>query len=555
MVNSEFGVDRKILLWIIYSTKNNTHCAGVEKSSMVKPREPTVREKIQKLRELREQAKLGGGKKRIEEQHKKGKLTARERVELLLDPNTFVELDPYVVHICTDFDMAKRRIPGDGVVTGCGTIDGRLVYVFSQDFTVFGGSLGEMFAKKVCKIMDLAAKTGAPVIGINDSGGARIQEGVASLAGYGDIFFRNVLSSGVIPQISIIMGPCAGGAVYSPALTDFVVMVDKTSHMFITGPEVIKTVLGQEVSFEELGGARVHSQTSGVAHFIASNEEEGINIIKKLFSFLPSNNMEDSPVAEVGDDPNRIDEHLAEIIPDDPDKPYDIKEIILSVVDNRDFLEVQPLWAPNIVVGFARLNGRSVGIVANQPRYFAGALDINSSTKGGRFVRFCDCFNIPVVTFVDVPGFLPGVDQEHGGIIRHGSKLLYAYCEATVPKITVIVRKAYGGAYDVMGSKHSGADINYAWPTSEIAVMGPDGAINIIFRKEISTAKDPKAKHEELVTEYRQKFANPYITAQKAYIDDVIEPAHTRSKLITALEMLITKRESRPGKKHANIPL
>jgi len=522
---------------------------------MAKSREPTVKEKIQRLRELREQAKLGGGKERIEEQHKKGKLTARERIELLLDPNSFVELDPYVVHICTDFGMAQRKIPGDGVVTGYGTIDGRLVYVFSQDFTVFGGSLGEMFAKKVCKIMDLSMKTGAPVIGINDSGGARIQEGVASLAGYGDIFFRNVLASGVVPQISAIMGPCAGGAVYSPALTDFIVMVDKTSHMFITGPEVIKTVLGQEVTFEDLGGAMVHSQTSGVAHFLASNEDEGLAIIKKLLSYLPSNNMEDPPVVETGDDPNRIDEHLAEIIPDDPDKPYDVKEIILGVVDNGDFLEVQPLWAPNIVIGFARFNGRSVGIVANQPKYFAGALDIQSSTKAGRFVRFCDCFNIPVVTFVDVPGFLPGVDQEHGGIIRHGSKLLYAYCEATVPKITLILRKAYGGAYDVMGSKHSGGDINYAWPTAEIAVMGPEGAINIIFRKEIATAKDPKQKRKELVSEYRQKFANPYITAQKAYIDDVIEPAHTRPKLITALEMLVTKREPRPSKKHANIPL
>jgi len=522
---------------------------------MTESRERTVKEKIQKLRELREQTKLGGGKERIEEQHKKGKLTARERIDLLLDPNTFVELDPYVVHICSDFGMDERKIPGDGVVTGYGTIDGRLVYVFSQDFTVFGGSLGEMFAKKVCKIMDLAMKTGAPVIGINDSGGARIQEGVASLAGYGDIFFRNVLSSGVVPQISAIMGPCAGGAVYSPALTDFIVMVDKTSHMFITGPEVIKTVLGQEVTFEDLGGAMVHSQTSGVAHFLASNEEEGIAIIKKLLSYLPSNNMEDPPVAEPTDDPNRIDEHLAEIIPDDPDKPYDVKEIISSVVDNSDFLEVHPLWAPNIVIGFARLNGRPVGIVANQPKYFAGALDIQSSTKAGRFVRFCDCFNIPVVTFVDVPGFLPGVDQEHGGIIRHGSKLLYAYIEATVPKITLILRKAYGGAYDVMGSKHSGGDINYAWPTAEIAVMGPEGAINIIFRKEITSAKDPKQKRKELVGGYRQKFANPYITAQKAYIDDVIEPAHTRPKLITALEMLVTKREPRPSKKHANIPL
>jgi acetyl-CoA carboxylase carboxyltransferase component len=522
---------------------------------MPQSKEPTVKKKIQKLRELHEKAKLGGGKERIEEQHKRGKLTARERIDLLLDPNSFVELDPYVTHICTDFDMAEKKILGDGVVTGFGTIDGRLVYVFSQDFTVFGGSLGEMFAKKVCKIMDLAMKTGAPVIGINDSGGARIQEGVASLAGYGDIFFRNVLASGVIPQISIIMGPCAGGAVYSPALTDFIIMVDKTSHMFITGPEVIKTVLGQEVSFEDLGGAMVHSQTSGVAHFMASNEEEGIALIKKLLSYLPSNNMEDPPAIEPQDDPNRIDEHLAEIIPDDPDKPYDVREIILRVIDNGDFFEIQPLWAPNIVIGFARLNGRPVGIVANQPKSYAGTLDIQSSTKAGRFVRFCDCFNIPVITFVDVPGFLPGIDQEHGGIIRHGSKLLYAYIEATVPKITLILRKAYGGAYDVMGSKHSGGDINYAWPTAEIAVMGPEGAINIIFRKELATAKNPKQKRMELVSEYREKFANPYITAQKAYIDDVIEPVHTRAKLISALEMLVTKREPRPSKKHANIPL
>lgn len=524
-------------------------------SDMVKAKEPTVEDKIQKLRQIRDQAKLGGGKERIEEQHKRGKLTARERIEHLVDPNTFVELDPFVVHICHDFGMDEKLVPGDGVVTGYGTIDGRLVYIFSQDFTVFGGSLGEMFAKKVCKVMDLAMKSGAPVIGINDSGGARIQEGVASLAGYGDIFFRNVLASGVVPQISAIMGPCAGGAVYSPALTDFIIMVDRTSHMFITGPEVIKTVLAQEVSFEELGGARVHNQTSGVAHFAANNEEEGINIIKKLFGYLPSNNMEDPPTVETGDDPNRTDEHLADIIPDDPDKPYDMKEIILNVVDNADFLEVQPLWAPNIIIGFARLNGRSVGIVANQPRYYAGALDIQSSTKAGRFVRFCDCFNIPVITFVDVPGFLPGIDQEHGGIIRHGSKLLYAYIEATVPKITVITRKAYGGAYDVMGSKHSGGDINYAWPTAEIAVMGPEGAINIIFRKEIAAAKDAKEKRVELAREYREKFSNPYIAAQKAYIDDVIEPAHTRPRLISALEMLITKREPRPSKKHANIPL
>ena len=518
-------------------------------------KEPTVDEKINHLRELNNQAKLGGGQKRIEEQHAKGKRTARERIDLLLDPESFNELDRFVVHQCTEFGIGDKKIPGDGVVTGYGTIDGRLVYVFSQDFTVFGGSLGEMFAKKVCKLMDLALKTGAPVIGLNDSGGARIQEGVASLAGYGDIFFRNVISSGVVPQISAILGPCAGGAVYSPALTDFIIMVDKTSHMFITGPDVVKTVLGQEVSFEELGGAMVHSSTSGVTHLIAKDEEQCVQIIKKLLSYLPSNYLEDPPVVEAGDDPNRTDENLAKVLPDDPDKPYDVKEIINRIVDNGEFFEIQALWAQNIVIGFARLNGKTVGIVANQPAHYSGALDINSSMKAGRFVRFCDSFNIPIITFVDVPGFLPGIEQEHGGIIKHGSKLLYAYCEATVPKITVIVRKDYGGAYDVMGSKHSGADINYAWPTAEIAVMGPHGAINIIFRKEIAEAKDPKQKHNELVTEYRQKFASPYIAAQKGYVDEVIEPAVTRPKLISALESLATKREPRPSRKHSNLPL
>jgi propionyl-CoA carboxylase beta chain len=518
-------------------------------------KEAKVEEKIIRLRELNDRARLGGGQKRIEEQHTKGKLTARERIELLLDPGSFNELDQFVVHQCTEFGMNEKKIPGDGVVTGYGTVDGRLVYVFSQDFTVFGGSLGEMFAKKVCKLMDLAMKTGAPVIGLNDSGGARIQEGVASLAGYGDIFFRNVISSGVVPQISAVMGPCAGGAVYSPALTDFIIMVDKTSHMFITGPDVVKTVLGQEVTFEELGGAMVHSQASGVAHFIAKDEEHCIQIIKKLLSYLPSNYLEDPPVVDTGDDPNRVDESLAKIVPDDPDKPYDVKEIILRTVDKGEFFEIQPLWAKNIVIGLARLNGKTVGIVANQPAHYAGALDIDSSMKAGRFVRFCDAFNIPIVTFVDVPGFLPGVEQEHGGIIKHGSKLLYAYCEATVPKITVILRKDYGGAYDVMGSKHSGADINYAWPTAEIAVMGPHGAINIIFRKEITEAKDPERKRKELVSEYRQKFASPYIAAQKGYIDEVIEPAQTRPKLISALESLATKREVRPSRKHSNIPL
>ncbi len=518
-------------------------------------KEPSVEEKIKRLAELDQNARLGGGQKRIEEQHAKGKLAARERIELLLDPGSFNEIDRFVVHQCTEFGIAERKYLGDGVVTGYGTIDGRLVYVFSQDFTVFGGSLGEMFAKKVCKIMDLALKTGAPVIGLNDSGGARIQEGVASLAGYGDIFFRNVISSGVIPQISAVMGPCAGGAVYSPAMTDFIIMVDKTSHMFITGPDVVKAALGQDVTFEELGGAMIHSQTSGVAQFIAKDEDHCIEIIRKLLSYLPSNYLEDPPAVEPTDDPNQTDETLAGILPDDPDKPYDVKEIIFKVVDTGEFFEIQPLWAQNIVIGFARLNGRTIGIVANQPAHYAGALDINSSMKAGRFIRFCDCFNIPIVTFVDVPGFLPGVEQEHGGIIKHGSKLLYAYCEATVPKITTILRKDYGGAYDVMGSKHSGADINYAWPTAEIAVMGPHGAINIIFRKEIAEAKDPQQKRMGLVSEYRQKFANPYIAAQKGYIDEVIEPAETRPKLISALESLVTKRESRPTRKHGNIPL
>jgi propionyl-CoA carboxylase beta chain len=522
---------------------------------LVTVKEPSVDEKIKRLRELDEQAKLGGGQKRIEEQHSKGKLTARERIELLLDSGSFNELDRFVVHQCTEFGISEKKFLGDGVVTGYGTIDGRLVYVFSQDFTVFGGSLGEMFAKKACKLMDLALKTGAPVIGLNDSGGARIQEGVASLAGYGDIFFRNVITSGVIPQISAIMGPCAGGAVYSPALTDFIIMVDKTSHMFITGPDVVKAALGQEVTFEELGGAMVHSQTSGVAHFIAKDEQQCIQIIKKLLSYLPSNYLEDPPTTQPTDDPNRTDETLAHIIPDDPDKPYDVKEIITRIIDNGEFFEIQPLWAQNIVIGFARLNGKTAGIVANQPAHYAGALDINSSMKAGRFIRFCDCFNIPIVTFVDVPGFLPGSEQEHDGIIKHGSKLLYAYCEATVAKITVILRKDYGGAYDVMGSKHSGADINYAWPTAEIAVMGPHGAINIIFRKEIAEATDPEQKRTELVSEYRQKFASPYIAAQKGYVDEVIEPAQTRPKLISALESLATKREPRPSRKHGNVPL
>ncbi|MFQ5762172.1 MAG: acyl-CoA carboxylase subunit beta, partial [Candidatus Bathyarchaeia archaeon] len=498
----------------------------------------TVKEKIDELRSLREKAKLGGGSKRIDEQHAAGKLTARERLELLLDPGSFIETDAFAVHRVTDFGMADKRVLGDGVVTGNGTIDGRPVYVFAHDFTVFGGSLGETFARKVCKTMDAALKAGAPVIGLNDSGGARIQEGVVSLGGYGDIFFRNVIASGVIPQISAVMGPCAGGAVYSPAMTDFIIMVKDKSHMFITGPQVIKTVLKEDVTFEELGGAMVHWQTSGVAHFVTENEEECLELIRKLLSYIPQNNLEDPPIIKTEDDPNREDPHLAGVIPDDPTKAYDIRDVITSIVDNGEFLEIQPFLAANIVIGFARLNGRSVGVVGNQPKYLAGSLDINASVKAGRFVRFCDAFNIPLVTFVDVPGYMPGVDQEHGGIIRHGSKLLYAYCEATVPKLTVITRKAYGGAYDVMSSKHSRADVNFAWPSAEIAVMGPEGAINIVFRRELTEAADPEAKARELTQMYRRKFASPYVAAEHGYIDEVIEPQETRRKLITALERL-----------------
>ncbi|MFQ6061033.1 MAG: acyl-CoA carboxylase subunit beta [Thermoplasmata archaeon] len=515
----------------------------------------STQDKIKELREKRKQAKLGGGKERIEAQHKKGKLTARERLELLLDPGTFKELDVFVTHRISDFGMDKKKFLGDGVVTGYGRIDGRLVYVFSQDFTVFGGSLGEMFAEKVCKVMDLAMRNGAPLIGLNDSGGARIQEGVLSLGGYAEIFFRNVLASGVIPQISAIMGPCAGGAVYSPAMTDFILMVKGTSHMFITGPEVIRAVTGEEVTFEQLGGAMSHNQKSGVAHFAAENEEHCIELIKTLLSYLPQNNLDDPPRIETGDDPNRMDEELTKIVPAESDKPYDMKEVILRVIDNGEFLEIHEHWARNIVVGFARLDGYSVGVVGNQPKVLAGTLDIESSTKAARFVRFCDAFNIPLLTFVDVPGFLPGTSQEYGGIIRNGAKLLYAYCEATVPKMTVITRKAYGGAYDVMCSKHIRADINFAWPSAELAVMGPDGAVNIIFRKEIKEAKDPEKKAKELVAEYRSRFANPYIAAQMGYIDDIIEPQETRPRLIDALHTLFNKRESRPAKKHGNIPL
>jgi acetyl-CoA carboxylase carboxyltransferase component len=511
--------------------------------------------KIRRLRELRQQAQLGGGQDRIDAQHARGKLTARERVQLLVDPGSFRELDIFVTHRTTGFGLEDKRYLSDSVVTGWGTVDGRLIYVFSQDFTVFGGSLGEVHAEKICKIMDLAMKNGAPVIGMNDSGGARIQEGVVSLGAYADIFLRNTLASGVIPQISAIMGPCAGGAVYSPAITDFTIMVEGSSYMFITGPDVVKTVTREEVTFDELGGARAHNTISGVAHFAADDEEDCAQIIRQLLSYMPQNNMEDPPLTTPTDDPQRMDEELDTIVPDSPTKPYDMKEIIRHVVDNGEFLEVQQHWAQNIIVGFARLNGRSVGIVAQEPAVLAGVLDINASDKAARFVRFCDCFNIPIITFVDVPGFLPGVSQEHGGIIRHGAKLLYAYCEATVPKITIITRKAYGGAYVVMSSKHIRGDISYAWPSAEIAVMGPEGAVNIIFRKDIAEAEDPVAKRDALGEDYREKFAHPYVAASRGYIDDVIEPRETRPRLIEALETLQAKRDRNPAKKHGNIPL
>lgn len=514
-----------------------------------------LQENLKELKNRNDEALQGGGPERIKRQHEAGKLTARERIELLMDPGSFIELDRLKTHRCTDFDMQKNKTPGDGVVTGYGAVDGRQVFVFSQDFTVFGGSLSGAFAEKVAKVMDLAMKTGCPVVGINDSGGARIQEGVVSLAGYAEIFLRNVKSSGVIPQISAIMGPCAGGAVYSPAMTDFIFMVENSSYMFITGPEVIRTVTNEEVTMQQLGGAETHNSRSGVAHFSSPNERESIHLIRELLSFLPSNNMEDPPFYANGDDPNRRDEKLNTLVPDNPSKPYDIKDLIKTVVDENYFLEVQKDFARNIVVGFARLGGRTVGIVANQPAYLAGVLDIDAATKGGRFVRFCDCFNIPIVTFVDVPGFLPGTSQEYGGIIRHGAKLLYAYCEATVPLISIITRKAYGGAYVVMSSKTIGGDINWAYPTAEIAVMGPDGAVNIIFRDAIQKAKDPQAERERLVNDYRQKFANPFKAAELGYIDEVIMPADTRSHLIRALTMLQNKREKNPPKKHGNIPL
>ncbi len=514
-----------------------------------------IEEKLEELKRRIETVQAGGGAERIKKQHAKGKLTARERLDRLFDEGSFIEVDQFVRHRCTEFGMEKVEAPGEGVVTGYGTIDGRLVYAFAQDFTVIGGTLGEMHAAKVCKVMDLAVKTGAPLVGLNDSGGARIQEGVDALNGYGNIFYRNTLASGVIPQISVIMGPSAGGAVYSPALTDFVFMVDKVSQMFITGPQVIKAVTGEEVSFEELGGAMTHNRVSGVAHFFAETEEQCLALVRQLLSYLPSNNLEDPPVKEPVDDINRCEENLLAVVPTDSNKPYEVREIITAVVDSGEFLEVQPYFAQNMVVGFARLNGRPVGILANQPRVLAGCLDINASDKAARFVRFCDAFNIPLLTFVDTPGYLPGTDQEYGGIIRHGAKLLYAYSEATVPKITVVLRKAYGGAYLAMCSRSLGADQAFAWPTAEIAVMGPEGAANIIFRREIQESDDPPSKRQEKVQEYRDKFTNPYVAAGRGYIDAVIDPRETRPRLIMALMALASKRETRPAKKHGNIPV
>ncbi|MEE9251784.1 MAG: carboxyl transferase domain-containing protein [Thermodesulfobacteriota bacterium] len=514
-----------------------------------------MKDKIEELKDKEKEAEIGGGQARIDRQHKLGKLTARERIDLLLDKGTFVEMDKFVVHRCTDFGMEDKKFLGDGVVTGYGKVNDRLVFAFAQDFTVFGGSLGMVHAKKICKIMDRALEVGAPVIGLNDSGGARIQEGVESLAGYADIFLRNVLSSGVIPQISAIMGPCAGGAVYSPTMTDFIVMVKGNSYMFITGPDVIKQVTHEEVTLEELGGAMVHNSTSGVAHFAAEDGHQCLEMVRELLGFLPSNNMEDPPRIAFDDPVDRRESALRGIVPENPNKPYDIKDVVRLVVDDGYFFEVHEHFAQNIVVGFARLAGGSVGIVGNQPNVLAGCLDIDASLKGGRFVRFCDCFNIPLLTFVDVPGFLPGTAQEWGGIIKHGAKLLYAYCESTVPRVTVITRKAYGGAYDVMSSKHIRGDINFAYPTAEIAVMGPEGAVNIIARKEIQEAEDPEAERKKLAEDYREKFANPYRATELGFIDEVIRPEDTRQRVIGAFEMLQGKRQTNPPKKHGNIPL
>ena len=515
----------------------------------------TTRDKLEELRRRLHEAEHAGSARAVEKQHAKGKLTARERIDLLLDDDSFVETDALAVHRARGFGLEHSRIPGDGVVTGYGTVDGRRVVVFSQDFTVFGGSLGEVFAEKIVKVMDLAIRMGVPMIGLNDSGGARIQEGVVSLGGYGDIFYRNVKASGVIPQISAIMGPCAGGAVYSPAMTDFIFMVKETSHMFITGPEVIKTVTGEDVTFEELGGAMSHNSKSGVAHFASDSEEACLDDIRYLLSFLPDNNLEEPPRFDPTDAPDRTDPELDTLIPDSSNTPYDIRDVITRVVDDEEFFEVQPFWGDNIVIGFARLDGHPVGVVANQPMHLAGVLDIASAQKAGRFVRTCDAFNLPIVTFVDVPGFMPGTGQEWGGIIRHGAKLLYAYCEATVPKLTVITRKAYGGAYDVMGSKHVGADVNFAWPTAEIAVMGAQGAVNILHRKEIAEADDSDARRAELIAEYDDALLNPYKAAERGYLDAVIMPSDTRPQLVKALRFALTKRHVRPPRKHGNIPL
>ncbi len=527
----------------------------------IRPREERTlsEDKRARLERLHHEAVHAGSQAAVDRQHARGKKTARERIDLLLDPGSFEELDVFTRHRAYGFGLEDTRPWGDGVVTGHGTIDGRHVCVFSQDFTVFGGSLGEVFAEKICKVMDLAERMGCPVIGINDSGGARIQEGVVSLGGYADIFYRNVRASGVVPQISVVMGPCAGGAVYSPAITDFIFMVKETSHMFITGPEVIKTVTGEDVTFEDLGGAVAHATKSGVAHFATESEDECLEMVRELLSFIPQNNLESPPYEEPDDAPDRQDPALATIVPEQPTKPYDMRSVVRAIVDDEYFFEVAPLYAQNLIVGFARLNGHSVGIVGNQPQALAGVLDIDASIKGARFVRFCDAFNIPLLVFEDVPGFLPGTDQEHGGIILHGAKLLYAFAEATVPKITIITRKAYGGAYDVMNSKHIGADMNYAWPTAEIAVMGAEGAVNIIFRKEIAAAEaageDPAVKRAELIADYTERFSNPYLAAERGYVDDVINPEETRPWLIKALELSLSKRQPGPKRKHGNIPL
>lgn len=511
-------------------------------------------EKINELTQKRAEIAAGGGEKRVQRQHSSGKLTARERIEKLFDTDSFVELDAFVTHRSTAFGMEKTEAPGEGVVTGYGMVDGRLVYTAAQDFTVIGGSLGEMHAGKICKAMDLAVKMGAPFVSLNDSGGARIQEGVDALKGYGDIFYRNTMASGVIPQISVIMGPCAGGAVYSPALTDFIFMTEY-ANMFITGPQVVKSVTGEDVTADQLGGASVHASTSGVAQFVAKTDEECLNMVRRLLSFIPSNNLETTPIVPTADLPTRTDEALRDIIPDSPNRPYDMRDIITTIVDDHDFFEVQPSYASNIITAFGRLNGRSVGIIANQPKVMAGCLDINASDKASRFIRFCDAFNIPLITFTDTPGYLPGVSQEHGGVIRHGAKLLYAYSEANVPKLTLITRKAYGGAYIAMCSHHLGADMVFALPNAEIAVMGPDGAANIIFKDAIKEAEDPQSMRQEKIDEYRNKFANPYVAAARGFVDDVIDPAVIRPTLINALEMCITKREARPAKKHGNLPV